>query len=90
MQLHELTRAHVDELYGVCHGADITGYVNAIRCRELARLDLVMITELMNPVDDVMAPQPYFGCIATAAGREFLKNYIDDWRVIEEGFDVDD
>jgi hypothetical protein len=69
-----LTAAEIVELRGVHHGADIWGYENAMHLRSIQR----KAPELIDIVSAKTRPaghmrQPYFGCIATKAGRKYLR-----------------
>lgn len=69
-----LTAEEIAELRGVVNGADVWGYGNAKRLRSIQKKapDLIDIVPAMNRPPG-HERQPYFGCIATAAGRQFLR-----------------
>jgi len=69
-----LTVEEIAELRGVVKGADVWGYANAGRLRSIQKKapDLLDIVPAMDKPPGHMQ-QPYFGCIATAAGRKYLR-----------------
>lgn len=74
MSAVDLTTDEIAELRGVVKGADIWGYGNAKRLRSIQQkapqlIDIVPAME--KPPGEQQ--QPYFGCIATAEGRQFLR-----------------
>lgn len=71
-----LTKDEIAELAAIADtGADVWGYINARNLREVERKapHLIIIGSAMQNVPGHMQ-QPYFGAIATDAGREFLAN----------------
>jgi hypothetical protein len=70
----QLTEDEITELRGVAKGADIWGYANASRLRSIQKKapELIDIVPAMDKSPGHMQ-RPYFGCIATAAGREYLR-----------------
>lgn len=71
--LATLSPEEIDELRGVVGGADIWGYANAGRLRSIQKKapHLIEIVRAMASPPGHMQ-QPYFGCIATKAGRAAL------------------
>ena len=69
-----LTSDEIKELVGIAYtGADVWGYANAMHLRAVQRKapHLLIIGDAMQKVPGHMR-QPYFGAIATQAGRDFL------------------
>jgi hypothetical protein len=70
----DLTTDEIAELRGVLKGADVWGRPNAMRLRSIQKKapELIDIVPAMDKPPGHMQ-QPFFGCIATAAGRQFLR-----------------
>lgn len=73
-KLKNLTKAHYEEIIGIEHGADIMGYMNAKRLREVEATEpsFIVITEVMGDYDGA-GQLPYFGAIATKTGLLFAR-----------------
>lgn len=69
----KLTAAEIRELRACAEGADVWGYANAklLRSVQTKAPHLLQIVPAMERPPGHMQ-QPYFGCIATDEGREFL------------------
>ncbi len=71
----DLTPEEIVDLRGVLNGADVWGYANAKHLRSIQkkRPELIRIVKAHERPPG-HCRQPYFGCIATAAGRKYLRN----------------
>lgn len=69
----QLSHEEIAELAAVAQGADVWGYGNAKRLRSVQKKapHLISICKAMEKPPGHMR-QPYFGAIATEAGRDFL------------------
>ncbi len=56
---------------GALTGCDVYGYLEAVFPRRCQRAGLVRVTRAKDAPKDGAAQQPYFGCVATAKGRQF-------------------
>ncbi len=74
MTTTNLTEDELEVLAGVKDGADVWGYRDArlLRSVQAKRPELIEIVPAMERPPGHMR-QPYFGCIATEAGRQALK-----------------
>ncbi len=80
--LADLDADEVEELRNVADGADVWGYGNAMRLRSIEKKapSLIRIVKAKNKPAGHLR-QPYFGCIATKAGRAALARATGDANV---------